>query len=113
MATPTLQRELLNFCYTLSQYCIILCDKYPKSARSVITLSSSPVTEAWEYIESTRDGVCDLEHRVQLAKANVDTMCSIMAGWSKVPLYRRKNNKKETLLNFEVLKYVGSYDFLT
>ena len=59
-------------------------------------------TGAWEYIESTRDMVRDLERHVRLAKANVENMCTIMAGWSKTPLYKRKGDKKESLLNLEV-----------
>lgn len=46
--------------------------------------------------------MCDLEHRVRLAKVNVDTMVSIMGGWSKTPLHRRKGNRKDALLNLEV-----------
>ena len=56
----------------------------------------------WEYIEATRDLVRDLERRVRLAKANVDNICTIMAGWCKTPLYKRKGDKKESLLNLEV-----------
>ena len=55
----------------------------------------------WEYIESTRDMVRDLEKRVQLAKTNVDTMMEIMVTWSKQPLYQRKDDKKDTFLNLE------------
>ena len=57
---------------------------------------------AWEYIESTRDLVRDLERRVRLAKANVENMCTLMAGWCKTPLYKRKEEKKESLLHLEV-----------
>jgi hypothetical protein len=46
--------------------------------------------------------VCDLERRVRLAKANVEIMSSIMLGWSKTPLYRRKGDKRDALLNLEV-----------
>ena len=60
------------------------------------------ITGVWEYIESTRDLVRDLERRVRLAKANVDNICTLMAGWSKSPLYKRKEDKKESLLNLEV-----------
>ena len=45
----------------------------------------------------------DLERRVRLAKANVESMCTLMAGWSKTPLYKRKGDKKESLLNLEVV----------
>ena len=61
---------------------------------------------AWEYIESTRDLVRDLERRVRLAKANVDNMCTLMSGWSNTPLYKRKGDKKESLLNLEVDYYI-------
>ena len=56
----------------------------------------------WEYIESTRDKVRDLEQRVRLAKANVEQMHTIMNGWTQCPLFRRKEDKKDTLLNLEV-----------
>ena len=39
---------------------------------------------------------------MRLAKANVDNMCTIMAGWCKTPLYKRKGDKKESFLNLEV-----------
>ena len=45
----------------------------------------------------------DLERRVRLAKANVENMCTLMAGWSKSPLYKRKGDKKESLLSLEVI----------
>ena len=57
---------------------------------------------AWEYIESTRDIVRDLEKRVRLAKTNVEAMCNIMAKWCESPLYQRKGGKKDSLLNLEV-----------
>ena len=56
----------------------------------------------WEYIESTRDKVRDLERRVRLAKLNVEQMQTIMKGWSQTPLFSRKEDKKDTLLNLEV-----------
>lgn len=60
----------------------------------------------WEYIESTRDKVRNLEQRVRLAKANVEQMHTIMNGWSQCPLFRRKEDKKDTLLNLEVNSHV-------
>ena len=65
--------------------------------------------EAWEYIESTRDKVCDLERRVRLSKANVESICTIMANWCKVPLYKRKGDKSYSLLNLEVSKCRHSF----
>lgn len=57
---------------------------------------------AWEYIQSTRDRVCDLERRVRLAKANVENIITIMSGWAQSPLYKRKDNKNDSLLNLDV-----------
>jgi dynein heavy chain len=60
-------------------------------------------TGAWEYIEATRNIVCDMERRVRLAKGNVESMVSVMGGWCQTPLYRRREDKKEqSLLNLEV-----------
>ena len=58
---------------------------------------------AWEYIESTRNMVRDLERCVRLAKVNVETAIDIMAKWCQKPLYQRKEDKKDSLLNLEVL----------
>ena len=46
--------------------------------------------------------VHDLERRVRLAKTNVEAMCNIMAKWCEAPLYRRKGEKKDSLLFLEV-----------
>ncbi len=55
----------------------------------------------WEYIQETRDKVCDLEQRVQKAKDNVEQIQKLMAAWSKTPLFERKEGKHESLLNLE------------
>ena len=60
------------------------------------------IVGAWEYIESTRDVVRDLEHRVRTAKANVEAMIGIMSKWSDAPLYQRKDDKKYVFLNLDV-----------
>ncbi len=60
----------------------------------------------WEYIQSTRDSVCDLEKRVRQAKANVDHIVSIMNGWCQSPLYKRKDTKNDSLLNTDVSYHV-------
>ena len=67
-----------------------------------------PCTGVWEYIEATRDMVCDLEHRVRLAKGNVESIITLMSGWCQIPLYRRREDKKEqSLLNLEVRREGG------
>lgn len=55
----------------------------------------------WEYIEATRDMVRDLEKRVQKAKDNVEQIVKIMATWSKIPLFERKEGKSEPMLNLD------------
>ena len=65
-----------------------------------------PWPGAWEYIESTRDMVRDLERCVRLAKVNVETAIDIMAKWCQKPLYQRKEDKKDSLLNLEVFPHM-------
>lgn len=55
----------------------------------------------WEYIQSTRDEVIDLESRVQKAKNNVDSIKKLMSTWSNNPLFERKEDKYDTLLNLD------------
>eukprot|EP00731_Ephydatia_muelleri_P036494 Em0265g1a len=52
----------------------------------------------WEYIESIRDQVRDLEERVRKSKVNVESISALMATWAQQPLYQRK---KDSLLNLE------------
>lgn len=42
-----------------------------------------------------------MERRVRQAKSNVDAMVEIMMKWSDQPLYQRKEEKKDTLLNLD------------
>ena len=74
----------------------------------LVSLLLPPISGAWEYIESTRDVVRDLERRVRMAKANVDTMVATMAKWSEAPLYQRKDDKKDLFLNLDVRKHTHS-----
>ena len=60
-------------------------------------------TGVWQWIESMRKQVCDLEHCVRLAKGNVEQISTIMMGWSLTPLYLRKEDKRECLLGLEVV----------
>ena len=53
----------------------------------------------WEYIVDTGNMVKDLEARVQKAKDNVDEIVKLMSTWSKTPLFTRKEEKNDTLLN--------------
>jgi dynein heavy chain len=53
----------------------------------------------WEYIQSTRDQVQDLQSRVQHTKNNVEEVQKLMGTWSKNPLFTRKEEKNDCLLN--------------
>ena len=55
----------------------------------------------WDYIEKTREKVHDLEVRVQKAKDNVEEIQKIMTTWTKQPLFERKEDKYDTLLNLD------------
>ncbi|KAL3857821.1 hypothetical protein ACJMK2_012454, partial [Sinanodonta woodiana] len=55
----------------------------------------------WKYIEETRDKVFDLERRVQKTKDNVEEVRKLMATWSKVPLFVRKEEKNDTMINLD------------
>ncbi|XP_041076181.1 dynein heavy chain 17, axonemal-like [Polyodon spathula] len=56
---------------------------------------------AWEYIQEMRNTLYDFETRTQKAKSNVETMCQIMQEWSASPMFERKDNKKESLLDLD------------
>ncbi|KAJ8318719.1 LOW QUALITY PROTEIN: hypothetical protein KUTeg_003810 [Tegillarca granosa] len=56
---------------------------------------------AWDYIQKIRDRIIDLESRVQKAKNNVEEIQKLMATWSKNPLFERKEDKHDTLLNLD------------
>ncbi|CAL8284422.1 unnamed protein product [Lota lota] len=55
----------------------------------------------WEYIKSIGDMMHDLYRRVNQAKANVDSMCVLMAEWSLTPMFERKDNKNDSLLDLK------------
>lgn len=76
----------------------------------MVVFTGVNISGAWEYIESTRDLVRDLEKRVSLAKDNVEQIITIMAKWSESPMYLRKGDKKDSLLNLEVcIKSISMY----
>ncbi|CAK8683563.1 unnamed protein product [Clavelina lepadiformis] len=58
-------------------------------------------TNTWDYIRACRNAVQDLESRVQKAKDNVTRIQSIMDKWSEVPLFTRKEDKKDVLLQLD------------
>lgn len=57
--------------------------------------------DCWDYIVQVKSVVYDLERRVQKSKDNIATMQQVMNAWAKQPLFFRKENKKEALINLE------------
>lgn len=43
----------------------------------------------------------DLQHRVKQTQENVQLIRTIMATWSKMPLFERKDGKRDTLLGLD------------
>ena len=66
-------------------------------------------TGVWEYIERIRDQVHDLERRVQAAKDNVEAVGQLMTKWCDAPLYERRGEKREGLLNIEVWIFIRRF----
>lgn len=55
----------------------------------------------WDYIQNVRDEIIDLEKRVQHAKNNVEEIKKLMNTWSSLPLFERKEDKYDILLNLD------------
>ncbi|XP_042629279.1 dynein beta chain, ciliary-like [Cyprinus carpio] len=57
---------------------------------------------SWDYICTLKDTVYQLETRLQKTKDNIDMMEVLMNGWSKQPMFCRKDHKKESTLQLDV-----------
>lgn len=55
----------------------------------------------WDYICTLQDTVYQLERRLQKTKDNVETMGVLMNGWSKQPMFCRKDHKKDLIIQLE------------
>ncbi|CAH8868903.1 unnamed protein product [Trichobilharzia szidati] len=73
-------------------------DEQAKKAETVLNWQTS---DAWDYIEKTRNQVDDLKRRVVQTQENVQQIQLIMTNWSKLPLFERKDGKRETLLGLD------------
>jgi hypothetical protein len=54
-----------------------------------------------EYIQEVLDDVTDVARRVAKCRENAKTIKNIMVGWSKSPLWQRKDGKKDALLSLD------------
>nr|CAB3238531.1 dynein beta chain, ciliary-like [Phallusia mammillata] len=57
--------------------------------------------ETWDYIRNCHEVVSNLESRVQKSKDNINKIHEIMDKWSEVPLFERKDDKRDILLHLE------------
>lgn len=55
----------------------------------------------WEYIEHVKVTVYGLEQRLQKSKDNIKAVEQMMKVWMEQPLFFRKDNRKEALLNLD------------
>lgn len=53
------------------------------------------------YIGQLKDMVYKMERKLQKSRDNVEIIKELMKGWSKQPMFCRKDNKKDTLLMLE------------
>ncbi|XP_069504355.1 dynein axonemal heavy chain 11 [Ambystoma mexicanum] len=55
----------------------------------------------WDYILKMKDIIHDLHQRVQQSKDNITTIRKLMKLWAEKPLFSRKDNRKDALLNLD------------
>ncbi|XP_045691837.1 dynein axonemal heavy chain 17 [Phyllostomus hastatus] len=55
----------------------------------------------FEYIQEMREILHNLENRMQKAKQNIEGISQAMKDWSASPMFERKDNKKEALLDLD------------
>ncbi|XP_058902457.1 dynein axonemal heavy chain 17 isoform X5 [Kogia breviceps] len=55
----------------------------------------------FEYIQETREMLYSLQNRIQRAKQNTEGISQAMKDWSANPMFERKDNKKEALLDLD------------
>lgn len=57
--------------------------------------------DCWSFINTTKDLVHDLLHRVSKAKDNCQTIQSVMKAWGMQAMFFRKNKRKGSLVHIE------------
>lgn len=67
----------------------------------IVNYLSIYFSDAWDYIQKTRNQIDDLKHRVVQTQENAQQIRLIMTTWSKTPLFERKDGKKDTLLGLD------------
>ncbi|XP_046688273.1 dynein beta chain, ciliary-like [Homalodisca vitripennis] len=77
---------------------VLAIDDLIDEAQSLLNWMSP---NAWEYIESIRDLVDQLAHRVLRAQKNLVRIITLANTWANIPLFNRKNLDKDNLLALE------------
>ncbi|XP_059473724.1 dynein beta chain, ciliary isoform X2 [Neocloeon triangulifer] len=54
--------------------------------------------ELWSFIERLHDLVCDLHQRLKQSKDNLNRVHQLMCAWCRVPLFERKDGRRDGLL---------------
>ncbi|XP_077065347.1 dynein axonemal heavy chain 11 [Siphateles boraxobius] len=75
-----------------------IVDRQLHQAESELTWQSQ---NSWDYICTLQDTVCQLERRLQKTKDNIEMIDVLMNGWSKQPMFCRKDLKKDSILQLE------------
>nr|CAD7428767.1 unnamed protein product [Timema monikensis] len=73
-------------------------DKHVEQAQTALDWNSS---DLWSYIDRLHGLVHSLETRVQRTQSNVEQIRTIMSAWLKMPVFQRRDGKKDTLLCIE------------
>nr|CAD7593188.1 unnamed protein product [Timema genevievae] len=73
-------------------------DKHVEQAQTALDWNSS---DLWSYVERLHGLVHSLETRVQCTQSNVEQIRTIMSAWLKMPVFQRRDGKKDTLLCIE------------
>ncbi|XP_060638089.2 dynein axonemal heavy chain 11 [Anolis sagrei] len=92
------KQTVLEVEYPLIEKELIIADDQLKQAEEVFTWEED---NCWEYIEFLKVLIHDLEQRLQKSKDNIKTIQQIMKSWMEHPLFSRKDNRKEALLNLD------------
>lgn len=75
-----------------------IVDRQLHQAESELTWQSQ---NSWDYICTLQDTVYQLERRLQKTKDNIEMIDVLMSGWSKQPMFCRKDLKKDSILQLE------------
>ncbi|KAH0627401.1 hypothetical protein JD844_003041 [Phrynosoma platyrhinos] len=92
------KQTVLEVEYPLIEKEMQIADEQLKEAEEVFTWQEE---NCWKYIEFLKTKIHDLEQRLQMSKNNIKAIQQIMKSWVEHPIFSRKDNRKEALLNLE------------